>query len=109
MIIAEFGFYVARIINHNKPVLYIGRLSGNAAVVTYLRLKGTQIIKDDAASFCLQKGFFTYEFHYKKYVPGINKVKYSVKLFGRIPLIGFRGEIGEQYKRNMSDVIRSYS
>tara|TARA_R110002049_G_scaffold308857_1_gene514519 strand:+ start:913 stop:1245 length:333 start_codon:yes stop_codon:yes gene_type:complete len=110
MIIAEFGFYVAKIIKKKTgAVLYIGRLAGNAAIVTYVRLNGVQITKDDSSALFLKKGIFTYEFRYKKYVPGVSKVKYAVKLFGCIPLIGFRGEIGEKYKAELSNAIRSHS
>jgi hypothetical protein len=110
MIIAEFGFFVAKLLEKkNGTVLYIGRLAGNAAIVTYVRLNDIQITKDDDSGLHLKKGILTYEFCYSKYVPGVSKVKYAVKLLGRIPLIGFRGEIGEKYKAELSNAIRSHS
>ena len=52
-------------------------------------------------------GIRHYDFLFKNHMQGIEKVTYTPKLFGWLPLFSFRGEIGSKFKHEFLEMFKT--
>ncbi len=104
----SFGCYEAIFKNvRSGRKMVIAPIAKDGCPVASVNLKGLIILhnREDEVSF--KKGWFTYFFTFKEFTPGLYKIKYMSRLFGKIPFFRFSGEIGDTYKTRLVNEILS--
>ncbi|WNZ57686.1 hypothetical protein QT397_10185 [Microbulbifer sp. MKSA007] len=107
MIRVSFGVYEARI-SEEENRLSIVNISGEGSYISYCNLNGIEVLENTDSLIKFRKGWFTYEFSFTEFTPGLDKIKYVSKLFHKLPLLGFRGEIGYKDKGLLRNAISKY-
>lgn len=110
MKIVEFGCYAAEFKEWESGCNFkVYAPYGEGGNITNIELNGIKLLKNSDDELSFMKGWFTYQFKFKPFTPGLEKMSFTNKLFHKIPFYGFRGEVGFKYKNELRAIIAKYS
>lgn len=110
MKLIEFGSYVAEINESKNGCSFkIYAPYGEGGNIANIELNGIKLLNNSDDELSFMKGWFTYQFKFKRFTPGLEKMSFTNKIFHKIPFYGFRGEVGFKYKNELREIIAKYS